>query len=120
MSENRMMEKLRERRAKHKQKHIAVRAIFALVGFTILLAGLAILVLPGPALAVIPIGLTLLALEFAWAERALSKALAQAEKAKASAKSLSRTHRIIVGVGIVATLAAAGSVIWLYGLPWQW
>lgn len=43
-------------------------AVAALGGAT-LLAGCALLVLPGPAFVVIPIGLTILGLEFAWARR---------------------------------------------------
>ena len=46
-------------------RHIAI----ALVGFTVLLVGVAMLVLPGPAFIVIPVGLGILGLEFAWARR---------------------------------------------------
>jgi uncharacterized protein (TIGR02611 family) len=41
------------------------------VGFTILLAGVAMIVLPGPAFVVIPLGLAVLATEFIWARRLL-------------------------------------------------
>ena len=54
------------------------------------------LLLPGPAFAVIPIGLAILSLEFAWAGRLLERALEQAEKAKESAKQTTRTQRIVV------------------------
>ncbi len=43
----------------------------ALIGGTVLLLGLAMLVLPGPAVVVIPAGLAILATEFLWARRAL-------------------------------------------------
>lgn len=47
-----------------------VRKIFvALVGGTVLLAGIAMLVLPGPAVVVIPAALAILAVEFVWARR---------------------------------------------------
>lgn len=46
----------------------------ALVGFTILLVGLAMLVLPGPAFIVIPLGLAILATEFVWARALLKRA----------------------------------------------
>ena len=45
----------------------AKRIVVALVGGTVLLAGIAMIVLPGPAVVVIPIGLGILGLEFAWA-----------------------------------------------------
>ncbi len=50
------------------------RAIVGVVGGTILLIGLAMIFLPGPAVVVIPIGLAILATEFAWARRYLHKA----------------------------------------------
>ena len=43
------------------------RLTIAVIGFTVLLIGIALLVLPGPAIIVIPIGLTILASEFVWA-----------------------------------------------------
>ena len=47
------------------------RVVITIVGGTVLLIGVAMLVLPGPALVVIPIGLAILGLEFAWARRFL-------------------------------------------------
>lgn len=41
----------------------------AVVGSTVLALGVAMLVLPGPAVVVIPIGLGILATEFVWARR---------------------------------------------------
>ena len=49
------------------------RVIVSVVGATILLIGIALLVLPGPAFVVIPIGLAILATEYAWARRWLRK-----------------------------------------------
>jgi tellurite resistance protein TerC len=51
----------------------AKKIIVGVIGFTILLFGIALLVLPGPAFVVIPIGLAILASEFAWARRILKK-----------------------------------------------
>lgn len=49
------------------------KLVVAVVGGTVVLLGAAMLVLPGPALVVIPIGLGILAIEFAWARRWLRK-----------------------------------------------
>ena len=49
------------------------RIIVGVVGGTILLVGLALVVLPGPALVVIPLGLSILGAEFVWARRWLRK-----------------------------------------------
>ena len=51
----------------------ARRIAVAVVGGTVLLVGLALIVLPGPAFVVIPLGLAILGLEFAWARVWLRK-----------------------------------------------
>src|SRR5206468_6595437 len=52
---------------------IVRRVIVSVVGVTVLLIGIALLVLPGPAFIVIPVGLAILATEYAWARRWLKK-----------------------------------------------
>jgi tellurite resistance protein TerC len=52
----------------------ARRVVIGVVGITILMVGAALLVLPGPAFIVIPIGLAVLAVEFEWARRLLRRA----------------------------------------------
>jgi tellurite resistance protein TerC len=64
-----------------------VRALVVGVGLLVTLVGVLLLVLPGPALAVIPVGLALLALEFAWAERALQRTQDMAETVWRRARS---------------------------------
>lgn len=59
----------------------ARRVVIAVVGGTVVLAGLAMIVLPGPAFVVIPVGLGILALEFAWAKRWLERVKAHAQTA---------------------------------------
>ena len=50
------------------------RMMVMVVGGTVLAIGIALIVLPGPAFIVIPLGLAILAVEFAWARRWLHKA----------------------------------------------
>jgi hypothetical protein len=50
------------------------RVIIFVVGMTVLLFGVALLVLPGPAILVIPAGLAILGLEFRWARRWMRRA----------------------------------------------
>ena len=52
---------------------IVRRIIVSVVGATVLLIGIALLVLPGPVFIVIPIGLAILATEYAWARHWLRK-----------------------------------------------
>jgi len=47
------------------------RLIVAVFGITVLAIGIAMIVLPGPAILVIPAALGILATEFAWARRVL-------------------------------------------------
>lgn len=47
------------------------RLIVAVIGMTILVIGIAMIVLPGPAIVVIPVALGVLAVEFTWARRLL-------------------------------------------------
>lgn len=54
-------------------KHIK-RAIVAVIGLTVLSIGVAMIVLPGPAVVVIPLGLGILATEFVWARSLLNRA----------------------------------------------
>ena len=51
----------------------ARRLVILVVGLTVHLIGLAMIVLPGPAVVVIPIGLPILATEFVWARRLLRR-----------------------------------------------
>jgi uncharacterized protein (TIGR02611 family) len=49
------------------------RLLIIVAGFTLLLIGIVMIVLPGPAIIVIPLGLALLATEFAWARHLLKE-----------------------------------------------
>lgn len=49
------------------------RLIIIVIGFTVLLIGITMIVLPGPAVLVIPLGLGILASELVWARRILNK-----------------------------------------------
>jgi tellurite resistance protein TerC len=59
----------------------ARRAVLVVIGFSVLLFGIALLVLPGPAFLVIPAGLGILSVEFAWARRWLNRIRTTAEAA---------------------------------------
>ena len=105
-----IIEKLREARERHARRPKPIRWLVAVAGFTVLLGGAAMLVLPGPALAVIPVGLFLLALEFSWAEEWLERSVKHAEKAKQAASETSTLTRVLTGVAIA--LAVGGAVTW--------
>ena len=68
----------------------AKRLVVAAVGFTVLLIGIAMIVLPGPAVVVIPVGLGILATEFVWARRLLRKMKATIRKASKDGSTADR------------------------------
>jgi uncharacterized protein (TIGR02611 family) len=105
-------ERLREQRERHLQRPKVIRVLYIVAGFTLLLAGLAMLITPGPAFVVIPIGLAILSLEFAWAERLLDTAIEKGEVAKKKASETTLKQRILTV--IAGTLACAAVVAWAY------
>lgn len=58
---------------------IAKRVAIGIVGGSVLVVGILMIVLPGPAFIVIPVGLGILSLEFAWARSWLRKIKAKAQ-----------------------------------------
>ena len=70
------------------------RVIVAVIGFTVLLIGVAMIILPGPAIVVIPLGFAILATEFVWARRVLKKAKGYYQKGK---RKLKKAKKEIAG-----------------------
>ena len=66
---------------------LARKVVVAVVGGTVVLFGVALIALPGPALLVIPLGLGILAVEFRWARRWLRRARRGAEEAASRLRS---------------------------------
>jgi uncharacterized protein (TIGR02611 family) len=102
------LERLRAQRARHLDRSRFYRVPFALAGFTVVLVGLAMLVLPGPGLLVIAIGLGMLALEFAWAERVLERTL---DRMSATSSRVRRLGRLEKTVSLAASLATVGALL---------
>ena len=63
------------------------RVIAAVVGGTVLLIGITLIILPGPAFLVIPLGLAILATEFVWARHLLHKAKGMLSRKKPASDS---------------------------------
>jgi uncharacterized protein (TIGR02611 family) len=111
-----LLVKLRERKERHKQRHMLHRIAIVIVGVLIVLAGGALSApgVPGPGIAVILIGLGFLALEFDWAERLLERAIIWADRAKDRAEETSPKQRILAGIAGAAVVAAfvAAAILW--------
>lgn len=84
-------------------KRIAV----TIVGFAVLIAGVVMMVTPGPGVLVIVLGLAILASEWAWAERAL-------DRAKAGGKVVleqATTSPIRIALSVLLTLGGIAAVL---------
>jgi uncharacterized protein (TIGR02611 family) len=96
--------------------------VFA-VGVTVLAGGLVMMVTPGPGIVGIVLGLAILATEFAWAQTALRRAKAAAERAKEKALDprTRRRNAILGATGGVLTGAVVLGYLVVYGfdLPWN-
>ena len=77
------------KRVVHLTYKAARRIVVAVVGVTVLLIGVVMIVTPGPAIVVIPVGLAILSIEFAWARPWLKRL----RKAISSRNSKNRNGR---------------------------
>jgi uncharacterized protein (TIGR02611 family) len=113
----RFLDGVKERRERHRERSRVVRVAVVLAGFVVLLAGLAMIPLPGPGLLVTAIGLAVLALEFAWAERLLERTIERMNQASDTVKRASRVQQLIVGLLGVLLLAAAATAAYAWDVP---
>lgn len=88
---------------------LVTKAVVAVVGVAVLLAGIVMIVTPGPAFVLIPLGLAILATEFEWAHHWLQKARRKAHEARLRAEAMDpavRRRRVLLTVGAVVVVAA--------------
>jgi uncharacterized protein (TIGR02611 family) len=112
-----LIERLEARRATHRERGRLFRIGFGIVGLLVLLGGIVMLVTPGPAFVLIPIGLAMLSLEFVWAERLLEKSLEHAQVAQEKAAQTTRTQRILAGIATVLAIAACLLAVLWWDIP---
>jgi uncharacterized protein (TIGR02611 family) len=111
-----LLRKLRERKARHKQRHILHRAGVVVLGIFLVIAGVVMSGpgVPGPGIATILLGLFFLALEFERAERLLVRAIHWGERAAQRAERSSTAERVAAaGAGLLALAAVViAAVLW--------
>ena len=92
-----LMEEPRQNVARERTRpvvvHHARRVAIFVAGVAVTAAGFAMLVLPGPGLLVIVAGLSILAIEFAWAARLRDRAKEKARTAASSAAKVVRGRK---------------------------
>src|SRR6478609_4226498 len=90
----------------------AKRIALLIVGWTLILAGIAALVLPGPGLLMLFAGLVILSQEYEWAERRLEPIKVRA--LRGAAEGVENWIRITMSVTLAVGLVACG-VLWIWG-----
>jgi uncharacterized protein (TIGR02611 family) len=112
-----LIERIRSRQERHRQRNRIFRIAFAVAGFVVLLLGIVMLFTPGPGWAVIVLGLGMLALEFAWAERLLERVIDRVERAADQVTKGSPVRRAaLIAVSLLA-LTALGVLLVLWDVP---
>lgn len=114
---HKLIERLELRRAVHRERHPVFRLAFGIGGALVTLAGVIMLVTPGPAFVLIPIGLAMLSMEFVWAERLLVKSLEQAAVAQEKAAQTTRTQRILAAIATLLAIAAIVLAVLWWDVP---
>jgi uncharacterized protein (TIGR02611 family) len=108
----------RERIRQNKSLNHTYRIVVAILGTVIILAGIALLPLPGPGWLIIFLGLGLLASEFDWAKRVLDYAKKKVGAWTDWVQEQNWFVRILLGLACLAiVLGAVYGFIWWQGLP---
>jgi len=112
----------RARRARHAVRSNPVTRLVwqvcvGVVGAGLLVAGGAMLVLPGPGWAVIALGLVVLASEFVWFERPLRPVRRLMERAGVTAGS-PRRKWLLIAVAVLG--GVGGTLVWMWGRKHGW
>lgn len=122
----------RIRRALHANPllSLSTKVVVAVVGTLVTVVGAVMLVTPGPAFVLIPLGLAILATEFEFARRWLRWARTKAEAAKARSDALDpavrRRRLVLTGLAVLVVVGAVTVYVAAYDWPhfavggWNW
>jgi uncharacterized protein (TIGR02611 family) len=103
---------------RHRGLEVAYRALVAVVGFSIIAAGIALIPLPGPGWLIVFAGLALLATEFVWAERLLGFARTQVRSWTDWVKRQSLVVRALIGLlSLAVVCGAVAGYVKVQGVP---
>jgi Putative transmembrane protein (PGPGW) len=99
-----------------RSRPLVVRVLIVVGGFALVVLGALLLVLPGPGLLLIAVGLGMLSLEFRWAAALRVSVVRRMQRVTPQ----SRGHRML-GLAVVVGLAIGGTVVVaLWGVPGFW
>lgn len=110
-----VVDKLEERRHRYARRSLPFRIAWTAAGFILVLAGIVMLITPGPAMVLIPAGLVMLSFEFRWAEQLLDRALKWGMEAKHYVDEMDPRKRraAMIATGCTAAIAL-GAIVWYW------
>lgn len=103
---------------RRRSTHVLWQAGVLILGFGLVIAGIAMLVLPGPGWAAIILGLIVLASEYAWARRLLDPVKRWAQRAAEAALDPRVRRRNLVIASVLAVLVAVALAWYLVAYGW--
>ncbi len=122
--------RLHRRLHAHPVLSAATKLVVTLVGGLVVFAGVVMLFTPGQGILAIVLGLAILATEYAWAERWLSKAKHRAAEARRRAAEMDsavrRRRLLLAGAVLLVVVGAAVAYLVAFGWPsvavdgWDW
>jgi uncharacterized protein (TIGR02611 family) len=111
--------RLHRRMHRNRVTRLFTKVVVTLVGVAVFAAGVVMLVIPGPGLVAMAVGLGILAIEWPWARRATHW---MTEKAKAAAEKTgsnpAQRRRRIVGTSVVSIGAVAAVTVYVALADW--
>lgn len=89
------------------------RALWVVAGATVVVAGLAMTIFPGPAIVVLPVGMAMLAAEFAWARRLLNVGIERGVDAKRRVQAVGTAAKLLGTLAALFLAAAVAALLFL-------
>jgi len=106
----RVLQRLEARREAYQDKGRIYRLAWVVAGVIVVLAGIAMVIFPGPAVVVIPLGLAMLSFEFAWAQHLLDKGVDGGLQVKDKIVEADTKVQVFTAIAVLTGLAAVAVV----------
>lgn len=87
------------------------RVLWVVAGVTVVIAGLAMTIFPGPAIIVLPVGMAMLAAEFAWARRLLNVGIERGVDAKRRVQAVGTAAKLLASLTALSLVGAVVALV---------
>lgn len=105
-----LQDRVERERERYAERGLVFRVAWIAAAVIVLLAGIAMMIFPGPAFIVIPIGLAMLSFQFAWAGWVLDTGLEKGQLAVDAVANASLRVQILLAAAFVTGVVAVGLV----------